>query len=173
MSLFVSVSWLVDWMVGWLVGQGRWQKNFQGKGQRKKQDRKIAPLSLILLYQYHVWKSRDGHGPTHRRCPCGWLPGNGGAKKLNGDPTDRQYPKAWTKANVRSCAKDGMPGDYKCCICAFSSKNATRQKINLKTRYLQLPCMTFSNGAIRQICLFCVALALCRWAYKLGHKQNK
>jgi len=37
--------------------QGRRQKIFQGEGrQRKKnmQDRKIAPLSLPLLYQYHV-----------------------------------------------------------------------------------------------------------------------
>jgi len=33
--------------------QGRQQKNFQ-RGQWKKQDRKIAPLSLYLLYQYHV-----------------------------------------------------------------------------------------------------------------------
>jgi len=33
--------------------QGRRQKNFRGRGQRKKQVRKIAPLSLPLLYQYH------------------------------------------------------------------------------------------------------------------------
>jgi len=39
--------------------------------QRNKQDRKIAPLSLSLLYQYHVWKSKglrppsaDAHGPS-------------------------------------------------------------------------------------------------------------
>jgi len=31
--------------------QGRQQKNFQGRGVKKKQDRKIAPLSLPLLYQ--------------------------------------------------------------------------------------------------------------------------
>jgi len=30
------------------------------EGQRKKQDRKIAPLSLTLLYQYYVGKSREG-----------------------------------------------------------------------------------------------------------------
>jgi len=35
--------------------QGHRQKNFQGGwAQRKKQDRKIAPLILPLLYQYHV-----------------------------------------------------------------------------------------------------------------------
>jgi len=63
--------------------QGRWQKIFQGegaptekrpensivslfrgegRGQRKK-DRKIALLSLYLLYLYHVWKSRRGTAP--------------------------------------------------------------------------------------------------------------
>jgi len=30
--------------------QGRQQKNFQGRGQRKKQDRKIAPLSFSIVY---------------------------------------------------------------------------------------------------------------------------
>jgi len=34
-------------------------KNFQ-RGPRKKQDRKIALLSLPLLYQYHVWIFRGG-----------------------------------------------------------------------------------------------------------------
>jgi len=29
-------------------------EKFQGGGQRKKQGRKIAPISLLLLYQYHV-----------------------------------------------------------------------------------------------------------------------
>jgi len=42
--------------------QGRRQKNFQG-GQWKKQDQKIRPLSLHLLYQYHVWKSREATPP--------------------------------------------------------------------------------------------------------------
>jgi len=28
-----------------------------------KKDRKIALLSLYLLYLYRVWKSRGGHGP--------------------------------------------------------------------------------------------------------------
>jgi len=36
-----------------MYNQGRRNKNFKG-GQRKKQDRKIAPLSLFLLYQYHA-----------------------------------------------------------------------------------------------------------------------
>jgi len=34
--------------------KGRRQKNFQGRGQRKKQDRKVAQLSLFLLHQYHI-----------------------------------------------------------------------------------------------------------------------
>jgi len=29
-------------------------EKFPGSGQRKKQDREIAPLSLSLLYQYHA-----------------------------------------------------------------------------------------------------------------------
>jgi len=37
------------------LNQGRRQKNFQGGGgQRKKQDRKIVPLSFLLLHEYHV-----------------------------------------------------------------------------------------------------------------------
>jgi len=32
----------------------RQQKNFQGGGGTKKKDRKIALLSLYLLYLYHV-----------------------------------------------------------------------------------------------------------------------
>jgi len=43
--------------------QGHRQKNFQG-GQQKKQDRKIAPLSLSLVYQYHVWKKSRGAMPS-------------------------------------------------------------------------------------------------------------
>jgi len=37
-----------------------------GREQQKKQNRKISPFSLFLLYQYHVWKSR-GHRPCCRR----------------------------------------------------------------------------------------------------------
>jgi len=33
-----------------------------GGGATERQGRKIALLSLPILYQYHVWKSR-GHGP--------------------------------------------------------------------------------------------------------------
>jgi len=33
-------------------------EKFPGGGQRKKQDRNIAQLSLSLFYQYHVWKSK-------------------------------------------------------------------------------------------------------------------
>jgi len=44
--------------------QGRRQKNFQEeKGQKKKQDQKVVPLSSPLLYQYHVWKSGEAAAP--------------------------------------------------------------------------------------------------------------
>jgi len=45
--------------------QGVGKKIFSGVGgkQRKKQDWKVAPLSLPLLYQYHVWKSRGVTAP--------------------------------------------------------------------------------------------------------------
>jgi len=36
-------------------------------GIGKKQDQKIASLSLPILYHYHVWKSRGGHDPLCRR----------------------------------------------------------------------------------------------------------
>jgi len=38
-------------------------EKFSGVCQMKKQDRKIAPLSLPLLYQYHVWKSKGATAP--------------------------------------------------------------------------------------------------------------
>jgi len=39
-------------------------EKFPGRGARKKQDRKIAPLSLPLLYQYHVgYENPEDHGP--------------------------------------------------------------------------------------------------------------
>jgi len=54
--------------------QGRRQKNFQGGPTEKrlknsKKDRKIALLSLYLLYLYRVRKSRGEHDP-----PCPSLP---------------------------------------------------------------------------------------------------
>jgi len=57
-------------MVPFDAGNGVSRKIFRGC-QRKKQDRKIAPLSLPLLYQVHVWKSR-GHGFF---CPRPWKRG--------------------------------------------------------------------------------------------------
>jgi len=47
----------------------RWNKNLQGgRGQRKK-DRKIALLSLYLLYRYHVWNPLVGR---QVRLLCPW-----------------------------------------------------------------------------------------------------
>jgi len=45
------------------TNKGVGRKIFRGRGAPKKQDLKIAPLSLSLLYQCHVSKSREGHGP--------------------------------------------------------------------------------------------------------------
>jgi len=47
-----------------ILTQGRWLKISSREGNGKKQDRKIAPLSLPLLYQYHVWKSRGATVPS-------------------------------------------------------------------------------------------------------------
>jgi len=56
--------------------QGRRQKKISGgRGQRKKQDRKMLPLSLLLFYQYHVWKSkgRGGHSLPAIRFRRPWM----------------------------------------------------------------------------------------------------
>jgi len=37
-----------------------------------KKNRKIAPLSLPLLYQYHVWKSKGGGLDPRCRRPWAW-----------------------------------------------------------------------------------------------------
>jgi len=47
-------------------------RKFFGRGAtEKKQDRKIELLSLSLLYQYHVWKSRWATTPLPPHC---WRP---------------------------------------------------------------------------------------------------
>jgi len=51
-------------------------KPLPGEGGQRKKDRKIAPLSLYLIYLYHVWKSR-GPWPRcqrpYKQMPCSLL----------------------------------------------------------------------------------------------------
>jgi len=49
--------------LSWLSISRASAEKFPGGGERIKQDRKIAPLSLSLLYQYHV-ENPGGYGPS-------------------------------------------------------------------------------------------------------------
>jgi len=65
-KIYVTSLFRKDFVVFVLKGFDR--KIPRGEGNRKKpknskKDRKITLLSLYVLYLYHVWKSRGGHGP--------------------------------------------------------------------------------------------------------------
>jgi len=90
----------------WIKGVGR---KFSGRSSTVKQDQKIAPLSLPLLYQYHLWKSIGVRplpaAPRYRR-PWLWIPTFKVIWLDSAKESNPSLPTFITKISKFYCSKD-------------------------------------------------------------------